>query len=73
MSNNIFFQVPRDQAVIVARWYFKAKKITSANMQNLKAACKELYFVFKDINKRGSPVFSGQILFGNPLYTYWNG
>ena len=48
MSDYIFFQVPRDQAVIVARCYFKAKTITSANMQNLKAACKELYFVFKD-------------------------
>ena len=48
MSNYIFLRVPRDQAVTVAQCYFKAKTITSANMQNLKAACKELYFVFKD-------------------------
>ena len=66
MGNYIFFQVPRDQAVIVALCHSKAKAIASAKIQNLKTACKELCFVFKDINKRESPVFSGQILFENP-------
>ena len=42
MGNYIFFQVPRDQAVIVALCHSKAKAIASAKIQNLKTACKEL-------------------------------